>query len=224
MSFNDAIKNSVMEGFVSSDISAGGVLVILGVTTLLGLYLYFVYRLVSRNAFYNKDFNKALALMPVITAAIVLAMQSSIVISLGMVGALSIVRFRNAVKDPMDLVFLFWSISIGIVCGARLYTIAVIASVVVTVLVFLLDLVPTAKAPFLLVLNSSDKNIEKALNEVLRRYAKTTRVKSRNMTAHGVDLIVELRTEKGAQLVNACSALPGVESVSLLSHDGEARF
>ncbi len=117
MSFNDVIKNSVLEGFASTDITPAALAVVLGITTLLGVYLYVVYRLASRNAFYSRDFNKALALMPVITAAIVLAMQSSIVISLGMVGALSIVRFRNAVKDPMDLVFLFWSISIGIVAG-----------------------------------------------------------------------------------------------------------
>lgn len=178
--------------------------------------------LASRNTFYSRDFNKALALMPVITAAIVLAMQSSIVISLGMVGALSIVRFRNAVKDPMDLVFLFWSISIGIVCGARLYSIAIIASLVVTVLVFLLDLVPAGKAPFLLVVNGSDPDVEHALEPVLHRFAKSCRVKSRNLTAQGVDLIVELRTSKEAQLVHACAAVPGVESVSLLAHDGEA--
>ena len=121
MSFNDVIKNSVLEGFASTDITPAALAVVLGSSTLLGVYLYVVYRLASRNAFYSRDFNKALALMPVITAAIVLAMQSSIVISLGMVGALSIVRFRNAVKDPMDLVFLFWSISVGIICGAGLY-------------------------------------------------------------------------------------------------------
>lgn len=224
MSFNDVIKNSVLEGFASTDITPAALAVVLGITTLLGVYLYVVYRLASRNAFYSRDFNKALALMPVITAAIVLAMQSSIVISLGMVGALSIVRFRNAVKDPMDLVFLFWSISIGIVCGARLYSIAIIASLVVTVLVFLLDLVPAGKAPFLLVVNGSDPNLEHALDPVVRKYAKSCRVKSRNLTAQGVDLIVELRTGKEAQLVHACSAVPGVESVSLLSHDGEARF
>ena len=139
MSFRDVIKKSVLEGFVQSDIGTVAVLVTLGITTLLALYIYYIYRLSSRSAFYSRDFNKTLALMPVVTAAIVLAMQSSIVISLGMVGALSIVRFRNAVKDPMDLLFLFWSISVGIVCGARLYEIAIIASAVVTALLFLLD-------------------------------------------------------------------------------------
>ena len=178
MSFNDVIKNSVLEGFASTDITPAALAVVLGITTLLGVYLYVVYRLASRNAFYSRDFNKALALMPVITAAIVLAMQSSIVISLGMVGALSIV----------------------------------------------LDLVPAGKAPFLLVVNGSDPDVEHALEPVLHRFAKSCRVKSRNLTAQGVDLIVELRTSKEAQLVQACAAVPGVESVSLLAHDGEARF
>lgn len=224
MSFNDVIKNSVLESFAQNNMTASGIAAILGITTLLGLYLYAVYRLTSRNAFYNKDFNKSLALMPVITAGIVLAMQSSIVISLGMVGALSIVRFRNAVKDTMDLVYLFWSISVGIICGAQLYVIAVIVSIVVTVLVFLLDLLPTAKAPYLLVINSSKQDIEPALNDVLKQFAKSTRIKSRNVTANGMDLIVELRTANESQLVNACTALPGIQSVSLLAHDGEARF
>lgn len=224
MSFSDVIKKSVLEGFAQSDIGTVTIVVTLGVTGLIALYIYAIYRLASRSAFYNRDFNKTLALMPIVTAGIVLAMQSSIVISLGMVGALSIVRFRNAVKDPMDLVFLFWSISIGIVCGARLYSIAIIASLVVTVLVFLLDLVPAGKAPFLLVVNGSDPDVEHALEPVLHRFAKSCRVKSRNLTAQGVDLIVELRTSKEAQLVQACAAVPGVESVSLLAHDGEARF
>ena len=109
-------------------------------------------------------------------------------------------------------------------CGARLYSIAVIASLVVTILVFALDLVPAGKAPFLLVVNSSDPAVEQALDPVVRQFARSVRVKSRNMTAQGVDLILELRTGKEAQLVSACAALPGVESVSLLSHDGEARF
>ena len=100
----------------------------------------------------------------------------------------------------------------------------IIASLVVTVLVFLLDLVPAGKAPFLLVVNGSDPAVEKALEPVVRQYAKGVRVKSRNLTAQGVDLILELRTGKEAQLVQACAAVPGVESVSLLAHDGEARF
>ncbi len=224
MSFKDVFKKSVLDGFVQSDISSVSVIATLSITALLALYIYAIYRLTSRSSFYNRDFNKTLGVMPIITAAIVLAMQSSIVISLGMVGALSIVRFRNAVKDPMDLLYLFWSIGIGIICGARLYEIGIITSLAVTIVIFLLDLIPAAKPPYLLVLNSSDRELEPALQELLKSYTKSSRIKSRNLTAQGLDMIVEVRTEKGSQLVSACAALPGVESVNLLAHDGEARF
>ena len=221
MSFSDVIKKSVLEGFAQSDIGTVTIVVTLGVTGLIALYIYAIYRLASRSAFYNRDFNKTLALMPIVTAGIVLAMQSSIVISLGMVGALSIVRFR---KDSMDLLYLFWSIGVGIICGARLFEIAVVVSLAVTALIFLLDLVPSAKPPYLLVVNSTDTEIDPALNELLNRYAKGARVKSRSVSADRLDLILELRTDDGSRLVSACAALPGVESVNLLAHDGEVRY
>ena len=104
--------------------------------------------------FYSKNFNISLAVMSLITAAIILAMQSNLVISLGMVGALSIVRFRTAIKDPMDLAFLFWSISIGIICGAGLYEIALVTSVGVTVFILVLDMLPVGKAPICLLYTS----------------------------------------------------------------------
>ena len=218
MSFSDVIKKSVLEGFAQSDIGTVTIVVTLGVTGLIALYIYAIYRLASRSAFYNRDFNKTLALMPIVTAGIVLAMQSSIVISLG------IVRFRNAVKDSMDLLYLFWSIGVGIICGARLFEIAVVVSLAVTALIFLLDLVPSAKPPYLLVVNSTDTEIDPALNELLNRYAKGARVKSRSVSADRLDLILELRTDDGSRLVSACAALPGVESVNLLAHDGEVRY
>ena len=196
----------------------------LGMAAVLALYIYLIYKLVTRSAFYSRDFNKSLAMLPVITAGILLAMQSSFVISLGSVGALSIVRFRNAVKDPMDLVFLFWSISIGIVCGAKLYALAILLSLVLTVLVFVLDLIPAAKSPMLLVMNGSDASVEAALQPILKQQAKAAHVKSRNLTTAGIDLIVELRPNDPPALVQACAALPGVQSVSLLDHDGQTRY
>ena len=140
MSIKDAIKKSVLQEFTDPAVTMGDIAAALGMAAVLALYIYLIYKLVTRSAFYSRDFNKSLAMLPVITAGILLAMQSSFVISLGSVGALSIVRFRNAVKDPMDLVFLFWSISIGIVCGAKLYALAVLLSLVLTVLVFVLGL------------------------------------------------------------------------------------
>lgn len=224
MSIKDAIKKSVLQEFTDPAVTMGDIAASLGMAAVLALYIYLIYKLVTRSAFYSRDFNKSLAMLPVITAGILLAMQSSFVISLGSVGALSIVRFRNAVKDPMDLVFLFWSISIGIVCGAKLYALAILLSLVLTVLVFVLDLIPAAKSPMLLVMNGSDASVEAALQPILKQQAKAAHVKSRNLTTAGIDLIVELRPNDPAALVQACAALPGVQSVSLLDHDGQIRY
>lgn len=224
MSIKDAIKKSVLQEFTDPAVTMGDIAAALGMAAVLALYIYLIYKLVTRSAFYSRDFNKSLAMLPVITAGILLAMQSSFVISLGSVGALSIVRFRNAVKDPMDLVFLFWSISIGIVCGAKLYALAILLSLVLTVLVFVLDFIPAAKSPMLLVMNGSDANVEAALQPILKQQAKAAHVKSRNLTTAGIDLIVELRPNDPAALVQACAALPGVQSVSLLDHDGQIRY
>ena len=224
MSIKDAIKKSILQEFTDPAVTMGDIAAALGMAAALALYIYLIYKLVTRSAFYSRDFNKSLAMLPVITAGILLAMQSSFVISLGSVGALSIVRFRNAVKDPMDLVFLFWSISIGIVCGAKLYALAILLSLVLTVLVFVLDLIPAAKSPMLLVMNGSDANVEAALQPILKQQAKAAHVKSRNLTTAGIDLIVELRPNDPPALVQACAALPGVQSVSLLDHDGQIRY
>ena len=224
MSIKDAIKKSVLQEFTDPAVTMGDIAAALGMAAVLALYIYLIYKLVTRSAFYSRDFNKSLAMLPVITAGILLAMQSSFVISLGSVGALSIVRFRNAVKDPMDLVFLFWSISIGIVCGAKLYALAILLSLVLTVLVFVLDLIPAAKSPMLLVMNGSDASVEAALQPILKQQAKAAHVKIRNLTTAGIDLIVELRPNDPPALVQACAALPGVQSVSLLDHDGQIRY
>ena len=224
MSIKDAIKKSVLQEFTDPAVTMGDIAAALGMAAVLALYIYLIYKLVTRSAFYSRDFNKSLAMLPVITAGILLAIQSSFVISLGSVGALSIVRFRNAVKDPMDLVFLFWSISIGIVCGAKLYALAILLSLVLTVLVFVLDLIPAAKSPMLLVMNGSDASVEAALQPILKQQAKAAHVKSRNLTTAGIDLIVELRPNDPPALVQACAALPGVQSVSLLDHDGQIRY
>ena len=224
MSIKDAIKKSVLQEFTDPAVTMGDIAAALGMAAVLAMYIYLIYKLVTRSAFYSRDFNKSLAMLPVITAGILLAMQSSFVISLGSVGALSIVRFRNAVKDPMDLVFLFWSISIGIVCGAKLYALAILLSLVLTVLVFVLDLIPAAKSPMLLVMNGSDASVEAALQPILKQQAKAAHVKSRNLTTAGIDLIVELRPNDPPALVQACAALPGVQSVSLLDHDGQIRY
>ena len=224
MTFKDIFKKSFLEGYASSEMNTMTILTALGIACALALYIFFVYRVVTRKTFYSKNFNITLAGITVITASLILTMQSSVVLSLGMVGALSIVRFRTAVKDPMDLMFLFWSISVGIICGAGLAQIAVILSVVITVGILVLDRLPVAKAPMILVVNASDLDGEGAVTEVVKKYAKHFTVKSRNMTASSLDLVMELRTDEGGALVREVMALEGVLSASLLSHDGEVTF
>ena len=218
MSINDAIKNSVLEGF-STDISTTKIVVTLGFSLIVGLYIYFVYKYKSKSSFYSKDFNVVLAGLPIITAGIVLAMQSSIVISLGMVGALSIVRFRNAVKSPLDLLFLFWSISIGIIFGAGIYEIGIILSLVLTIILFAIDYVPIKNQSLLLVVNADSINIEDGLNKILKEYSKAYKIKSRSISKNNMDLIIELRSKDEQQLITELSKEKHILNVNLLSHD-----
>lgn len=224
MGFKDVFKKSFLEGFTSMDITTGKIAATLIVTALLALYIFAIYRLVTRKVFYSKNFNISLAVMSLITSAIILAMQSNLVISLGMVGALSIVRFRTAIKDPMDLAFLFWSISIGIICGAGLYEIALVTSVGVTVFILVLDMLPVGKAPMMLVVNSSEMNGEKAVLDVVGKYARYYKVKSRNLSKGRLDLVIELKVKEESALVSEVAALDGMLSASMISHDGEATF
>ena len=224
MGFKDVFKKSFLEGFNGMDITTAKIAATLFVTALLALYIFAIYRLVTRRVFYSKNFNIALAAMSLITAAIILAMQSNLVISLGMVGALSIVRFRTAIKDPMDLVFLFWSISIGIICGAGLYEVALVTSVAVTVFILVLDMIPVSRAPMMLVVNSSKMDDEQTVLDVVGKYAKSYKVKSRNLSKGRLDMVVELRVKDESGLVSEVAALDGMIGASLIAHDGEVTF
>lgn len=224
MGFQDIFKKSFMEGFYNTDIALPAILLSLAVVCLIALYIFLAYRLLTRKTFYNKNFGIALAALAIITAAIILTIQSSIVISLGMVGALSIVRFRTAIKDPMDLVFLFWSISAGIICGAGLYSLAIIASLIITVAIFLLDLIPVTKAPMLLIVNTSDLDGEDKLEDIIKKYSRYYKIKSRNVTANQLDMVIEVRVKEESALVKEVCSLKGMDSVSLLSHDGETTY
>lgn len=224
MSFKDIFKKSFLEGYAGAEISTTTITVALLIASALALYIFLAYRVMTRKTFYSKSFNISLAGVAVITAALILTMQSSVVLSLGMVGALSIVRFRTAIKDPMDLMFLFWSISVGIICGAGLAQIAIILSIIVTLGIIILDQFPLAKAPMILVVNSEELMGENDIIAIVKLFDKHFRVKSRNMTIHNLDLVIEMRTANGAELVNQIIKLDGIISVSLLSHDGEVAF
>ena len=222
--FSKIFKKSFLEAFTGSDFSTTRILVCLTLTTLIALYIFVVYRVFTRKTFYSKSFNISLVAMTIITAAIILAMQSNLVISLGMVGALSIVRFRMAIKDPMDLVYLFWSVGVGIVCGAGLYMLAFLTSLLLTVVVLALDWCPTAKAPMILVVNCKDRTAEQEILDTAGKYSRIVRVKSRNVTGDTLNMVIEVRVKEESALLKAIADIPAIESSSLLSHDGEATF
>lgn len=192
--------------------------------TLLSLYIFFVYRMISKESFYSKSFNITLPVITILTAAIVIAMQANLVVSLGMVGALSIVRFRTALKDPMDLAFTFWAITTGIITGTEIYGLAILTAVIVTIALFILDQIDLKEAPRLLVVNGENKEFEPYLNDVLDEYGVHYTIKSRNINKGTLDIIYEIQTDKGESLVQDIGSLNSIFNVSILDHDGSIRY
>lgn len=224
MNFSDIIKKSVLEKFQTGDLSTASIAITLAMAIALGLFIYLIYRMSSKSGFYNRDFNKSLAVLPVITAAIMLAMSSNLTISLGMVGALSIVRFRNAVKSPIDLTYLFWSISMGIVTGAGLFELAILLSLTITVLVFGLDLLPAFRAPCLLIVSGEAMSIESRLIAIAKEHSRCVKIRSRNSTKNGVEWIIEMQVKDAGALMEQITALENVTAAQLMTHDGDVRF
>lgn len=217
---NDKIIDLLMN---TAGMSSNRIILTMLICTILSIYVYFVYRLKTKSAFYSKTYNTTMALMGLITCSIIIAMQSNLVISLGMVGALSIVRFRTAVKDPMDLLFLFWSISIGIICGSQLFLLAIVVSLLVTILIFLLDFIPIKKPPYLLVTNFKNLEDETTIFEIVKGSSSYYKIKSKNISKDCINIIAELRTNNENELMVKLSKL-GLNNISLVSHDGETRF
>ena len=225
MSFSDIFKKSFLQGYSTIELTTKGIIVALCFSLVLGVYIFFCFRFLTRRTFYSKNFNISLVCMSLITTAIILTIQSSVVVSLGMVGALSIVRFRTAIKEPMDLVFLYWAISVGIICGAGLSEIAIILSVVVTIAVLILNVIPLGRAPMILVISAeNDKETNKAIRQIVRKYSRFYSEKSRNISGGQLNLVMELSVAGGSDLTAELSSLRTVHSVSLLTHDGEVTF
>lgn len=227
MTFQDLFKKSFLEGFAANAIGTRAILAALMFSVLLGLFIYLFYRFITRNVYYSKSFNMSLVALCIITTSIILTIQSNIVISLGMVGALSIVRFRTAVKNPIDLVFLFWSISVGIICGAGFSMIAILSSAAIVIVLLVLDKVPLSAAPLILVMSyMQSSETDHNVRETLKKYASSQNEKARVNTCDVTEVTVEIRLLKGAiekrsELTQELSKLSGVKRVSLLSHSGE---
>ena len=220
MTFKDIFKQSFLNGF-STGVDTVTVIFGLALACVLGLYIFLIYRALTRKTFYSVNFNISLVAMTVITAAIILTIQSNLVISLGMVGALSIVRFRTAIKDPMDLVFLYWAISAGIICGAGLSVIAIILCLIMTLIVFLLNKYPTKRLSMLLVVNCTRPDGDSDIIAKVKEHTKAFQVKSKNLTPKSLDMIIELRVQEENTLVQDIMLIDGVTSASIMAHNGE---
>ena len=220
MNLRELLERSLLEGYATTDLHIGTMFLCIGITAAMELYIFFVYRMLNKNSFYNRSFALSLVELAVITAAIILTIQSNIVVSLGMVGALSIVRFRTAIKDPMDLVFLFWSISVGIICGAGFAMIAVIASIALTILLVALNLAHAERKSQVLVVNA-DEYIEEAVLDAVKASCTAWKIRARNVSQGDVNLAIEVRVKEPQTLVKTVMDLEHVIGVSLLEHDGE---
>ena len=223
MSFSDIFKKNFLENFTGT-ISIQMVIITLLFALVFSLIVFYVYKLTSKNTIYSKNFNVTMSLISIITAGVVLSMQANIVVSLGMVGALSIVRFRTAVKEPRDLLFLFWSISNGIIIGAGVYSLVFIMAIILTIGLLAFDLLPNNKIPYLLVVNISDNNVFDKIVDTLIVNSVKYKVKSRNVTKGSTDVVFELSCKSLELLVDDLNKIKGITSYNLISQDGECQF
>jgi len=222
VTFDEIFKDSFLASF-SSNISMITICITLIYAFLISLFVFFIYKLTSKSVIYSKKFNISMSLMSIITAAIVLSMQSNITVSLGMVGALSIVRFRTAIKEPRDLLFLFWSISNGIIIGAQIYSISIVLAVVLGIAMIFYDIIPEKKLPYLLVIYFKGVN-PYTVELILDSYKLKYRLKSENLSSKESSYIYELRNVKDKDFVSEILKIKGVNEVNLLSQDGESQY
>ena len=214
------LEKAFLGGYASSDLDITTMFVCVGCTAVIALCICLVYKMVNKNSFFDRAFHLSLFALSVITSAIILTIQSNIVVSLGMVGALSIVRFRTAIKNPMDLVFLFWSISIGIICGAGYAMISVIASIVLTIGIILFSVMPSERESLILVVNAG-AYIEEQIIDVVKRSCRSWKVRARNLGSGNVNLAIEIKTKDPQTLLTRICEISEVTSVSLVEHDGD---
>lgn len=221
MNILETLEKALLEGYATSEIDINTVFICIAFTTIISIYIFFIYKLVNKKSFYNRTFNLSLIALAIITAAVILTIQSNIVVSLGMVGALSIVRFRTAVKDPLDLVFLFWSISVGIICGAGYAMIAMIASVAITVIIILFALFQQDRGSLILVVDADSPDAEGRIIEVVKSNCRLYKVRARSATKNSLSLAIEVKTRKKNKILSEMLSESGITSASLVEHDGD---
>jgi uncharacterized membrane protein YhiD involved in acid resistance len=216
MSFQDIFKDSFLEGATS--LSALNIGITLLLSFVIGLFIFQVYKKTYQSVVYTKSFNMSLVMMTMITSLVIMAVTSNVVLSLGMVGALSIVRFRAAIKDPMDIVFMFWAIASGIVTGAGFFLLATIGAFVIGTILYIFNLNLKSETPYILLVNFSNESDEtEVLNKIKSKVDKYF-VKSKTVDSSQIELTIELRL-KGEEMsfVNDLRKIESVTQAMLVS-------
>lgn len=219
MSFQDFFKNSVLKLEAFRTVSYFDMCFGLLFAFLIGMFIYWIYRKSFRGVVYSYNYNISFVLLTMITALVIMTISTNIILSLGMVGALSIVRFRTAVKDPLDIVYMFWSLAAGIACGARIYPLAVGGSLVIGLVVFWLSKHKIREQSFLLIIRHTEEAEVKLRTELMKLKSK---LKSKTVRKGFTELTVEIRLkDDNTAFVQAIGDIPGVNDVALVQYTGD---
>lgn len=220
MTFNDIFKSSFLESI--TEFSAADTLIAMVAALVIGMFIFVVYKKTFNSVMYSTGFAMTLVGMTMVTTLVILAVTSNVVLSLGMVGALSIVRFRAAIKEPMEIVYLFWAVAAGIVIGAEMLPLAVIGSAIIGVILILFANKKIHDNPYLLILNCQDENAENTALSLMKEAVKKHAVKSKTVNAQGIEFTAEIRMKDGeTAFVNRLNEIAGVENATLVSYNGE---
>ncbi len=220
MTFNDVFKSSFLENITSVSIldMALALLLAFGI----GLFIYLVYKKTYQGVMYSSSFGTTLIALTMITTVVILAVTSNVVLSLGMVGALSIVRFRTAIKEPLDIAFLFWSIAVGIVLAAGMIPLTVIGSVIIGVILLVFVNKKSHCNPYIVVLSCADSSSEKRATDFLASKVQKCVVKSKTAEKGNIELNFEIRMKNdNSDFINELSEMNGIRSAVLVSYNGE---
>ncbi|NFN87333.1 DUF4956 domain-containing protein [Clostridium sporogenes] len=221
INFGDVFKSSFIEKM--SSVSILDMLIAMALAFVIGLFIMQVYKKTFRGVMYSSNFGISLVTLNLVTTLIILAVTSNVVLSLGMVGALSIVRFRSAVKEPMDIAFLFWSISEGIVLGAGLISLAVLGAIFIGIVMVLFSNKTTVNNPYILVVNCENDNSEKDVLQLVSKSVDKYAVKSKTISpSNRIEMTVEIKLKNATTaFVNEASNINGVSNVVLVSYNGD---
>lgn len=220
MTFHDIFKSSFLESV--TEFSAIDTVIGMLFAVIVGLFIFMVYKKTFSGVMYSTGFAMTLIGLSLVTTLVIMAVTSNVVLSLGMVGALSIVRFRAAIKEPMEIVYLFWAIAGGIVIGAGMIPLAVIGSVIIGVILILFANRKLHDNPYILILNCQDEEAEEAAMQLVKEAVGRMVVKAKTVNTAGIELTVELRIkEASTAFVNRICEIKGISDASLVSYNGE---